>query len=85
MNYDAFHYDYDELKGVPGVQNVSRPEEFREAMTKLVPGSAELRALQEAAEAEKSRWGRLDGRSVERIEALIERLCAERPAPRTAA
>jgi hypothetical protein len=85
VNYDAFHYDYDDFKGVPGVLNVSRPEEFRAAMPSLVPGTSDFRALQAAARAGMARWGRLDGRSVERIEALIGRLCAERPTPRTAA
>ncbi|MGE0456279.1 MAG: hypothetical protein AB7O37_20840 [Vicinamibacteria bacterium] len=85
INYDAFHYDYGDYKAAPGVLNVSRPEEFRQAVAQLAPSSDAYRALLAASKGEQGRWGRLDGRSAERIEGLIERLCAERPAPRTAA
>ena len=84
INYDVFHYDYSDYKQVPGVLNVTKPEEFRAAVSKVDPSSPEYAKLKAASAQERTRWASLDGQSVARIEALIERLCMEQPVPRSA-
>jgi hypothetical protein len=83
VNYDAFHYDYDDYRSVRGVLHAAEPDEFRAAVARLLPAHPGYSALREACREEASRWGRLDGRSAERIEALIQEVCSERPLRRS--
>jgi hypothetical protein len=83
INYDVFHYDYDDFRGIEGVVNVDRFDRFRQSIGQLLPGSAELDALWSGMSRSAARWGCLDGRSTTRIAALIDRLCRLERVPRT--
>lgn len=85
VNYDVFHYDYDDFKQVDGVVNVNEYEAFAAELARLPPGSARLEALKAAIKGPSLRWGKLDGKSVDRIVALLDDLCALKPVPRTSA
>lgn len=77
INYDVFHYDYDDYKEVPGVWNAAAPDEVSQAIRSLLPGSASYEEARMRAEGEMTRWGTLDGQSARRITGLIEMLCAK--------
>ncbi len=83
INYDVFHYDYDDYRGIEGVVNLAGFAAFREQLGRLHPGSAELAAQREGIAKSSTRWGRLDGRATERIARLIDRLCRLERVPRT--
>jgi hypothetical protein len=83
VNYDVFHYDYDDFDDVPGVLPAASPEEFRLAVARLDPAGPEREILQARIDEEKGNWATLDGRSLDRIEALIESLCRLDRVPRT--
>ena len=85
INYDVFQYDYSDFKGVGGVLPVKMYVEFVDAVRQMRPGSSALQSLAKDAKVEAARWGMLDGKSVDRILALIDELCAAKPATRTAA
>lgn len=85
VNYDVFHYAYADFVGVEGVVNVDSYPDFAARLAELAPGSPALAALKDGARRSAPRWGRLDGRSVDRIEALLEELGRVRPVPRTSA
>lgn len=85
VNYDVFQFDYDDYKGAKGVVQANSLKEFEDALRKLVPHEEEF-ALLKRMQAEISEdWGRLDGRSTERIAALIQDLRSEKPVPRRSA
>ncbi len=76
VNYDLFHYDYDDFKGVPGVLTVASEDSFKNALESLRPNCDKFRDLQRDAKLAAHRWGMLDGKSADRIVALIEEMCA---------
>ena len=84
INYDVFQYDYDDFKKVSGVMNVMRYDDFRSTVERMRPNNPERAKLAERARTEAPRWGQLDGKSLDRIVALIESLCASKPVLRTA-
>lgn len=83
INYDVFHYDYDDFRGVGGVANVASFPEFEGWLAALRPGSETMRAQEAAAAASSGRWGRLDGQSTRRILEMVDRLCRVDRVPRT--
>jgi hypothetical protein len=83
VNYDVFHYGYGDFETANGVLSVQGKEEFRAAVTRLLPSSAAYAELRARVAADSARWSMMDGHCVERIEAAIERECAHRPAKRT--
>lgn len=84
INYDVFRYDYSDFKDVSCVVSVGSYGDFVAALRVMRPGSTTLESLRAAARVEAGRWGKLDGHSVDRIIALIDKLCATKPVPRTA-
>jgi hypothetical protein len=85
VNYDVFHYAYGDFAAVDGVINVDSYAEFAARLAELVPGAAAFEGLRTAIKRAAGRWGMLDGRSVDRIVALLEQLRAVKPVPRTSA
>jgi hypothetical protein len=74
VNYDVYRYRYTDFIDVDGVLTLEGQEEFITTMRRLVSDpvfAAEIRAKQQAVAAH---WGRLDGRSGERMVALAKRL-----------
>lgn len=82
VNYDLFHYNYDDFKGVPGVLNVTTDEEFKNALESIKPDCARFGALQRDIKISAHRWGMLDGKSTDRIIALIDEVCGQEFVPR---
>ena len=73
VNYDVFHYGYGDFAAARGVLSVTGREQFRDAVTRLVPASPSYDALAEAAGRDSADWSVMDGRSVQRIEEEIQR------------
>lgn len=85
INYDVFHYDYDDFKAVPGVAHVKTLPEFSRVINEMTPGNPRLLELVAHQMKMSEDWGRLDGRAVERIAALIEELRGQKPVRRSSA
>lgn len=71
VNYDVFHYGYGDFITARGVATVDGSGEFRAFVRSLTPGSPNVTALAERARADSARWGVMDGKGLERIEAEI--------------
>lgn len=83
VNYDLFHYSYDDFKGVLGVLNVASEESFKEALESIRSNCDKFMDLQRAVKLSAHRWGMLDGKSTDRIVALIDEMCTYEEVPRT--
>src|SRR5690606_3871646 len=75
INYDVFHYDYSDYRGVDGVVHLNRLSNLAAILPTLVPGRSELADLQSRIAGSAPRWGMLDGRSTLRIAELINDFC----------
>lgn len=84
VNYDVFQYDYDDFKKVAGVISVTRYSDFTSAVAQMRLTDPQRASLMENARKDAPHWGQLDGKSLDRIVALVESLCALKPVPRTA-
>jgi len=84
LNYDVFRYGFSDFEQVPGVETVSDIDTFTRSLLALTRSRELWEARRAAVQGAMHRWGRLDGRSTERIVALIEELIAKKPAPRIA-
>lgn len=73
VNYDVFHYGYDEFAAAKAVKSVSSNSEFRTLVRSLTPASATLQALTRDAVHDSAYWSLMDGGSVYRIEEEIHR------------
>jgi hypothetical protein len=80
VNYDLFGYDYDEYKGVAGVFNVASKEDFSRVVATLSPESEKYVDAASQIKASGGTWSMLDGKSVERIEAVLRGCVALRTA-----
>ena len=78
VNYDVFHYGYGDFASAPSVATVSGSAEFRGLVRALLPGSAQLQAQSALAQADSAHWSVMDGKSLSRIEAEIDRARARR-------
>lgn len=83
INYDVFHYGYDDYRTLRGVLHAVEPTDFAAAVERLHPEHPEYAELRQACRDEAPSWGALDGCCTERIEALVNRLCAEKPVRRS--
>lgn len=73
VNYDVFHYGYDDFAGAAGVRPVDGAAEFRDLVRSLVPGSPSLASLAAGARQDSAHWSVMDGSSIDRIEDQIQR------------
>jgi hypothetical protein len=74
VNYDVYRYRYTDFIGVDGVVTLEDREKFITALRRLISDpvfAADIRAKQQAV---APHWGRLDGRSGERMVALAKQL-----------
>jgi hypothetical protein len=85
VNYDVFQFNYDDYKGFEGVVHANSLKEFDDALRRLVPHQEDFALLKRKQAEICEDWGRLDGRSVERIVGLIEELRSEKPVSRRSA
>jgi len=83
INYDVFYYQYTDYKNVPSVLHANTKEEFILAVYSI-KNEVKLRELQALAHKEKNKWGYLDGKSSERINHLVQKLCNLKKVKRTA-
>lgn len=78
VNYDIFHYGYDDFASVQGVFNVKEPDEFCDTIRSLRPDGSVYAEASEAIGRERAYWSMMDGACVDRMEALIEEFCDSR-------
>jgi hypothetical protein len=78
LNYDVYGYRYQDFVSEPAVLTVFDAKEFSDALKRLTGDSAALRRYSEHAKAAAPRWAMMDGRSMERIVGLFDKLTANR-------
>ena len=83
VNYDVYRYRYTDFLGVPGVLATEEKEEYRAIVEKLATDPAYREDVRIRQESAASRWGRPDGRSMERILELLLRVGNRRERPYT--
>jgi hypothetical protein len=71
INYDIFHYGYDDFSKNKGVFTVSASVDFVRTVASMTPGSAAFEAARSASKADAGYWSVMDGRGLERIEQAI--------------
>jgi hypothetical protein len=74
VNYDVYRYRYTDFIGVDGVLTMEEQGEFVETLRRIAGDETFAAGIRAKQQAVASRWGRLDGRSGERMVALIKRL-----------
>lgn len=74
VNYDVYHFDYPDYKGLPGVLHVSSSDTFVDKVTKLCADEKYYRLIAQHQRESSSDWGELDGlactRLVESVKAI---------------
>lgn len=68
VNYDVFHYNYDDFSAAKGVVSVSGSQQFRDLVRSLTPGSEQLQRLAAHAKEDSAYWSLMDGAGLSRIE-----------------
>jgi hypothetical protein len=72
INYDIFNYGYDDFSSAKGVVTVTNAAEFEDVILIIQPESDAYRRLKTLIAEDSADWSMMDGRGVERIEAVIE-------------
>jgi hypothetical protein len=78
INYDVYRYRYTDFVGIEGVLTFEEQNEFITIMRRItsdLPYATEIRRKQAAI---APRWGRLDGKSGERMVHLVQRMLPSR-------
>lgn len=81
LNYDVFRYRYREFASEPAVLTVFDSDVFSNELLRLTQDKPSLQGITDNAATAALRWGMNDGRSMERILALFDRLVARRGVP----
>lgn len=74
VNYDVFNYRYGDFSGATGVRTVTDAEDFARVLREMGSGTDAYRDTKARIGADAAYWSMMDGRSVERIEAAIEKV-----------
>jgi UDP-N-acetylglucosamine 2-epimerase len=77
INYDVYHYNYDDYKKVDGVVTVDSKDDFIKEMSKIANDQGYFAKLEKIQKSIASEWGMLDGKSGERIIKAINELSIE--------
>lgn len=83
VNYDIFHYCYNDFGNADGVITLTNAEDFIATLAALSPSGEMYHNLKQKIERDSTFWSYLDGGSGSRIQAAIDRECAKKPALRT--
>lgn len=75
LNLDLYNFDYDDFKSCKGVILVNREKEFEMVISQIKNAPDFYKELKENQGMEAGSWGKLDGKSGERIINLIDSLC----------
>jgi hypothetical protein len=70
VNFDVYRFNYPDYVGAPGVFHVRDPADFRNVLAGLVSGALYDEAIA-SMKTSSHRWGTMDGKSGERLNALI--------------
>jgi hypothetical protein len=77
VNYDVYHFRYGDYAGAPGIVHVEKKNDFSAVIARLAGDEAYLKELRCRQLADAAHWGRLDGRSTQRLIDLFDELRAE--------
>jgi CDP-glycerol glycerophosphotransferase (TagB/SpsB family) len=74
INYDVYRYRYTDFIGIEGVLTFEEQHEFIAALRRITSDPPYLTEIQRKQAAAAPLWGRLDGKSGERLVELVRRL-----------
>ncbi len=74
INYDCYHFRYDDFKDVGGVVNIESRKDFVKTINKIKRDSSYVQSLALKQVQEVSKYGIMDGKFSERLHNLIIRL-----------
>jgi hypothetical protein len=72
VNYDVYQMHYEDYKNVDGVLTVFSKKDFSQSITRLTSDAAYYQQVSKLQKKEMSKWGRLDGKSSERMLKLFD-------------
>lgn len=77
VNYDVYHYEYDDYHGCAGVIEISQPDSYRRVLRQLLNEHKAWQDLREKQEADSRRDFAMDGRARLRLVELVNRLAGQ--------
>ncbi|GBD35444.1 hypothetical protein HRbin36_00556 [bacterium HR36] len=77
INYDVYRFRFPDFRPARGVVTVEKKEDFRRVLWRLTSDSRYYQVLQQAQLESRKYWGMIDGKSDERLLALMGRLIAQ--------
>jgi hypothetical protein len=80
INYDVYRYCYTDYDGARGVIRMEERSDFLDALRLLTTDPVTLERTASAQRKEAGRWGRLDGRAMERLGAFLNATIVSRAA-----
>ncbi|HAT1962815.1 TPA: hypothetical protein I9768_002888 [Legionella pneumophila] len=76
VNYDLYHYNYDDYQNIKGVLTMNSKFEFSSILNKLITESGFFEIIKTAQLSDSEKWGVLDGKSGENLLNEIDLLFA---------
>lgn len=76
VNYDLYHYDYDDYQNLNGVLTMKNKLEFSSVMNKLITNTDFFEKIKTAQLMDSQKWGTLDGKSGQNLLSEIDLLFA---------
>ena len=76
MNYDVYQMKYADYKDVGGVLTVFSKDDFKNALNRFTTDREYYETMANNQRREMSKWGRLDGKSSERMLNLFDDVIA---------
>jgi hypothetical protein len=83
LNHDLYRYGYDDYRSAPGVVHVTTRDEFSLEVARMTTDAVYLEQLRLAQASVAADWGVLDGKSGERLLALLAELRDSKKSPTT--
>ena len=77
VNYDVYQMNYKDYSEVKGVVTVYKREDFTSVLHRLTTDADYFDEVQRTQQAESQSWGRLDGKSSDRILKLFDDIIAK--------
>jgi hypothetical protein len=75
INYDIFHYGYNDFASVKGVRTVCASSDFVSLVGTMKPDSDTYREARSLSQSDAAYWSVMDGQCIDRIEGVIDAAC----------
>ena len=75
INYDIFHYGYNDFANVKGVRTVCASSDFVSLVGTMKPDSDTYQEARSLSQSDAAYWSVMDGQCIDRIEGVIDAAC----------